>query len=58
MYTTKKMVRQFDIIYYAQNQAIKSPMKKQYGCIIVHRNTIVGAGFNYCTSGQQKSRVL
>ena len=34
-------------IDYAQTEAMKSSMRKQYGCVVVYRNKIVGSGYNY-----------
>jgi deoxycytidylate deaminase len=31
----------------AHQSALKSSLKKRYGCIILHRNKIVGIGYNY-----------
>ena len=52
------MVKKSFIIHCAHKEALKSSMKTQYGCIIIHRNKIVGSGYNYCVSGHQKSCIL
>ncbi len=52
------MLKKADIMDIALLQASKSPMKKQYGCVIVHRNTIIGIGYNYTLSNQPRSCVL
>jgi len=46
------------IRYYAEEQAKKSNMSKKYGCIIIHRNKIVGQGYNYSTSAPTKYCIL
>lgn len=31
----------------AKRYAMKSTLRKRYGCVIIHRNKIVGQGYNY-----------
>lgn len=33
----------------AYNEALKSNMNTQYGCVIVYRNTVISSGFNSIT---------
>ncbi len=33
----------------AIDQALKSPMINKYGAVLIHRNKIVSAGYNYDT---------
>lgn len=40
-------MKDIEYIDLAHDLALKSIMNKRYGCVIVHRNRIVGTGFNY-----------
>lgn len=43
-------MKDIEYINLARNLALKSSMNKRYGCVIVHRNHIVGTGYNYLNS--------
>lgn len=46
-----------DPIEVAYRCALKSNLKKRYGCVITHRNRIVSFGYNYdiaCSSKRKK----
>ncbi len=31
----------------AYQEALKSPLKKKYGAVLIYRNKVVGKGYNY-----------
>ena len=42
----------------ATKEALKSNMRKKYGCAIVYRNQIIGLGFNFCNETYSTQCVL
>ena len=39
-------MKDMDCIELAHNLALKSTMKKRYGCVITYKGTVVGTGYN------------
>ncbi len=38
------------------NTALKSTMAIQYGCVIVHKNSVVATGYNYHTGNSTRKK--
>jgi hypothetical protein len=49
-------IKQMDPIEVAYQCALKSTLRKRYGCVITHRNKIVGIGYNRDISCRSKRK--